>query len=199
VDKSWEVVLLARHGVTQWNMEGRRQGQLDSPLTVDGIEQVRRAAIAVTSQGVDGVFSSPLGRAAATARIFADYTGAPLVVIRELAEIHHGQFAGMTNEEISGRYPGALEERAQDKYRWRFPGGESYADADVRAASALAMVAAHPARRPLIVSHDMIGRLLQRRLLGMDVSDALAGQHPHDVVYVIDYRGQVPARHELRA
>ncbi len=184
--------------MTQWNKEKRRQGQLDSPLTGEGIEQARRAAIAVTSQGIDGVFSSPLGRAVATARIFADYMGAPLVVIGGLTEIHHGQFAGMTNEEISARYPGALEGRAEDKYRWRFPGGESYADADVRAASALAQVAAHPARRPLIVSHEMIGRMLQRHLLGMDVSDALAAKHPHDVVYVIDYRGQAPARHELR-
>lgn len=189
VNSSWDMILLARHGMTEWNVEKRRQGQLDSPLTTDGAEQARRAAAAVMSLGIDGVFSSPLGRAIATARIIADRTGVPLVVIDELAEIHHGQFAGMTNEEIGTRFPGALERRARDKYRWRFPGGESYADADVRAELALARVAELPARRPLIVSHEMIGRMLRRHLLGIDLSAALASKHPHDVVYVIDYRG----------
>lgn len=91
--------------MTEWNVEKRRQGQLDSPLTIDGAEQAHQAAAAVVSLGIDGVFSSPLGRAIATARIFADRTGVPLVVIDELVEIHHGQFAGMTNEEISTRFP----------------------------------------------------------------------------------------------
>jgi probable phosphoglycerate mutase len=32
----FDVVYLARHGQTEWNREGRKQGQLDSPLTVAG-------------------------------------------------------------------------------------------------------------------------------------------------------------------
>lgn len=192
------MILLARHGVTQWNVEQRRQGQLDSPLTRQGAEQVHRMAAMVTGQEIDGVFSSPLGRATATARVFAESIGAPLAVIDELAEIHHGQFAGLTEEEINARYPGAMQRRAEDKYRWRFPGGESYADADIRVASALAQITANPARRPLIVSHEMIGRMLQRHLLGIDLPAALATKHPNDVVYVIDYRGDAPVCHELR-
>lgn len=50
--------------------------------------------------------------------------------------------------------------RQQDKYHWRFPGGESYADADHRAARALGQIAGQRVRRALIVSHEMIGRLL---------------------------------------
>jgi probable phosphoglycerate mutase len=192
-DRSWEFVFLARHGQTEWNRVRRRQGQLDSPLTAAGIAQAHRGAATLRGHGVDYVFSSPLGRATATARIFADHTEAPLLVIDELAEVHHGRFAGLTDDDIDAAYPGELARRAQDKYRWTFPAGESYADADRRAARALARIAAHPARRPLIVSHEMIGRMLQRHLLGLDPAEALRRRHPHDAVYAIN-----PAEHTWR-
>ena len=123
---------------------------------------------------IDGVFTSPLGRATATAQIFANHTGAPVLVIDELAEVHHGRFAGMTDEDVYALYPGELERRAKDKYGWTFPGGESYADADQRAGHALARAATHRVCRPLIVSHEMIGRMLQRHLLRLDRHEALA-------------------------
>ncbi len=108
------------------------------------------------------------------------------MVIDDLTEVHHGQFAGLSDVEIDTRYPGMWNRRAEDKYRWRFPDGESYADADQRAAQALAQIAAHPARRPLLVSHEMIGRMLQRHLLRLDPDQALARQHPKDVIYAIN-------------
>ena len=37
-------VFLARHAQTEWNREGRRQGQLDSALTAVGVAQARRHA-----------------------------------------------------------------------------------------------------------------------------------------------------------
>lgn len=181
-------VLLARHGLTEWNLVGRRQGRLDSPLTERGVDQARRAAAALGGHGVDAVFTSPLGRAVSTAEIFGRALGAAVVVVEELAEVHHGRFAGLTDGEIERRHPGEWGRRAQDKYHWRFPGGESYADADRRAAAALALVDRHRADRPLIVSHEMIGRMLLRQLLDLDSRDALGRRHPHDVVYEVDPR-----------
>jgi broad specificity phosphatase PhoE len=64
-------VLLARHGQTEWNALGRRQGQLDSPLTAAGVEQAHRHAKTVAVRGIDGIFTSPLGRALTTAEIIA--------------------------------------------------------------------------------------------------------------------------------
>jgi hypothetical protein len=58
-------------------------------------------------------------------------------------------------------------------------------------------VAAHPMGRPLIVSYDMIGRLLQPHLLCLDPSEVLAGRHPHDVVCAINR--QTCLRRELRS
>jgi len=61
-------VFLARHGQTQWNLQGRRQGRLDSPLTRTGVEQANRHAVVLQGRGIDGIFTSPLGRAVTTAR-----------------------------------------------------------------------------------------------------------------------------------
>jgi broad specificity phosphatase PhoE len=88
-------VLLVRHGETEWNRAGRRQGQLDSPLTPRGIDQARAAAELVSAAGPDSVFTSPLGRTRATAGIIGDATGLPVEILGELAEVDHGRFAGV--------------------------------------------------------------------------------------------------------
>lgn len=186
-------VLLVRHGQTEWNVLGRRQGQLDSPLTAAGHEHARCHAETLAAQDIDALFTSPLGRAAATAGIIAARSGLPVTALDELAEVHHGDFAGLTNSDIARRYPDAARERAEDKYHWRFPNGESYADADRRAARALRSIA-RVARKPLIVSHEMIGRMLLRDLLGEAPGEALRRDQPHDVIYVVA-NGRLAAIH----
>jgi len=190
---SWDSVFLARHGQTQWNLQRRRQGRLDSPLTPNGIAQAHRHASALQGRGIDGVFVSPLGRAVATARIISDALGLEIEVIDELTELDHGHFSGLIDEQIDAQFPGERERRAADKYQWRFPDGESYADADRRAARALHQMSRRPVQRPLIVSHEMIGRMLQRHLLDLNPQVALARSHPHDVVFQVD-----PASRECR-
>ena len=50
--------------------------------------------------------------------------------------------------------------------------------------SPLAAIARH-SERPLVVSHEMIGRMLLRNLLAEPPEDALARHHPHDVIYEV--------------
>ena len=116
---------LARHGETEWNRQGRRQGQLDSPLTQEGIEQARRTADTLAGQPIDALFASPQGRATATAQPIADVLGLPVRQLAELREVDHGRVAGLTNGEIARAFPDLVARRARDKYRCRFPGGES--------------------------------------------------------------------------
>ncbi|TCO30018.1 putative phosphoglycerate mutase [Kribbella steppae] len=177
---AFEVVYLARHGQTEWNVEGRKQGRLDSPLTPQGLAQVRRNAALVSEEPVDGIFTSPLGRAHTTAEVFATALRLPLHVLDDLSEVDHGEWSGLTKAEVEAGWPGELAVRKQGKYGYRFPGGESYADADVRAGRALAEVAQSGARRPLLVSHEMIGRMLLKQL---GVEDALSLDQPSEVVY----------------
>ena len=190
----FDVVFVARHGETEWNRLGRRQGQLDSPLTEAGLLQARQVAAVVAGLPVDGVFSSPLGRATATAGLCAEKLGMSVTVVEELTEVNHGQMAGLTSSEIEREFPGEMARRAVDKYEWCFPGGESYAEVDRRSAVALWRIARHGVLRPLLVSHEMIGRMLLRNLLQVDPEVALTWNHPHDVIYRVDVASRVLSR-----
>jgi broad specificity phosphatase PhoE len=181
-----EEVYLVRHGETEWNRTGRRQGQLDAPLTESGLAEVQRVAERIESLSVDGVFSSPLGRAVATAQTYAQVLHHTITTVDDLKELDHGDMAGMTNDEIERAFPGEMARRSQDKYQWRFPNGESYADADRRAASALRQIAESGRLRPLVVSHEMIGRMLLRNLLGLEPEEALQLGLLRTVIYQID-------------
>lgn len=176
-------LLFARHGQTEWNLQRRRQGQLDSDLTAAGIADAQSIANRARRGGVDVVYSSPLGRARATAKLAAAATGADLVILDDLAEVHHGEFAGLTDDEMRDRFAEQWGRRAAELYTWKFPGGESYADADRRAAYALADVTAGPGRVALMVSHEMIGRMLVGRALGLPPAEALKLSLLHGDVY----------------
>ena len=184
----FEAVYLARHGQTEWNVAGRRQGRLDSPLTPLGLRQAHRNADLLSSHQIDAIFTSPLGRARRTAEIVGETLGLPAQVLDELAEVAHGAWSGLTSAEIDAGWPGQRAAREQDKYAFRFPDGESYADADVRAGRALAEVARSGVRRPLLVSHEMIGRMLLRQL---GVADSLQLRQSSDLIYRVRSDGEV--------
>ncbi|MDJ0768931.1 MAG: histidine phosphatase family protein [Ilumatobacter sp.] len=177
--------LLARHGRTEWNVEGRRQGRLDSPLTPDGHRDAERIATLAAGRAVDRVLSSPLGRAHATAVIVGDRIGVGVTMLDDLAELDHGDLSGLTDAEIETRFPGVLAQRTRDKYRWRFPGGESYADAAGRAAQAIEQIGDR-SRRPLVVAHEMIARMLMMHLLRLEPAAALEWRLPHGELVELD-------------
>lgn len=185
----FDAVYLARHGQTEWNVEGRRQGRLDSPLTPHGLLQAQRNAAVVRREQIDAVFTSPLGRARRTAEILAE--ALELRVLDDLAEVAHGGWSGLTSAEIDTGWPGQRAARTKDKYLFRFPGGESYADAELRAVRALESIAATGSRRPLLVSHEMIGRLLVKQLAGLGVEEALLRDQPSDVIYRVTADGSI--------
>jgi probable phosphoglycerate mutase len=179
-------IFLARHGETVWSKEGRRTGVLDSPLKELGEAQARAGAAAVADVGIDAIYSSPLGRAMSTAATYGVALGIPVTVLSDLHEVDLGVMGGLTNVEIERSYPGALATRAKNLFEWRFPGGESYRDTLARAKNALSCVESGGASSPLLVSHEMIGRMLLQALLGLSASDALARWHPHTTIYRID-------------
>jgi probable phosphoglycerate mutase len=182
------VTYLARHGQTEWNLAGRRQGRLDSPLTALGVHQAQRNAELLKHEHIDAIYSSPLGRAQRTAGIIGDVLGVPTQVLPDLAELDHGDWSGLTSAELDADWPEERAARALSKYTYPFPGGESYADAEVRIVRALGAIAAS---RPLIVSHEMVGRLLVRRLAGLTVDAAMRRDHPSDVVFRVADDGRI--------
>jgi probable phosphoglycerate mutase len=103
-------LLLVRHAQSEWNADGRWQGQEDPPLSELGERQAAAAAERVGA--FDAIVASPLERAAHTAAILAEATGVgPVLLDEALMERNAGEWQGLTRAEIEVRYPGFLEER----------------------------------------------------------------------------------------
>ena len=74
-------IILVRHGETTWNVEGRYQGQEDTPLSERGLEQGRLLAEGLKDVPLDRAISSPLQRSFKTCQFCAD--------LHDLASIHY--------------------------------------------------------------------------------------------------------------
>lgn len=140
-------LLLVRHGQSEWNADGRWQGQENPPLTALGRLQASRASHAVGA--VDAIYASPLDRAITTAMIIAEATGiGPVVTVEGLMERHAGEWQGLTHEQIEEQYPGYLAERR------RPPMWEPDDQVEVRVLAALDQIAEeHPEGHVLAVAH----------------------------------------------
>jgi broad specificity phosphatase PhoE len=162
------IILLARHGESDWNAARRWQGHADRPLTEKGREQARALAERLAHVELDAVFSSDLRRAADTAAEVARAQGIEAVELQGLREVDVGSWSGLTREEAEQRFPAGFA-------RWQkgFPGwddGESYEEMTSRVLDAVLGVArAHEGGRALVVSHGGPIRAIHAAALGLDV------------------------------
>ena len=118
-------VIIVRHGQTEWNIRGIRQGHFDSNLTERGIAQAKALAQRLAREHFTALYSSDLGRAVQTAKEIAGLTGHEVITDARLRERHLGIFQGLNGDEITAKYP---EERRQFRTLgpdYVIPGGES--------------------------------------------------------------------------
>lgn len=171
-------LLLVRHGVTDWNREGRFQGHLDPPLAEDGLAE---AVLLATRLARDAelrparVVSSTLARAIQTAEAIATASATVVEPDARLIEIGQGEWEGRTHAEL------VLSDA--DRYRaWRTepgirqpPGGEPIESAVGRVTSVLADLEAADGPWPVcLVSHGGTIRILARILLSASPSASWA-------------------------
>ena len=81
-------VIIVRHGETEWNIRGIRQGHLDSRLTAKGMAQAKALGARLGRERFTALYSSDLGRAVDTAREIADVTGHEIIADARLRERH---------------------------------------------------------------------------------------------------------------
>ena len=94
------IFYLVRHGQTEWNVEQRIQGQLDSPLTEKGIDQARALAEQCIDLNISTILTSPLGRAVETAEICAERLALPTTLVEGFEERHFGIWQGLLVSEV---------------------------------------------------------------------------------------------------
>ncbi|MEO8033869.1 MAG: histidine phosphatase family protein [Acidobacteriota bacterium] len=173
-----EQIILVRHGETEHNLAGIAQGWTDSALSPLGRKQVTGLAARVSALRPDALFSSPLGRARASAEIIAQATRLEIRFLDDLREMSYGGWEGKS----------FLDVRRDDHeiyQRWiadadvASPGGESHNDVLRRMQSAIKSIREGDGAeylRPIVVSHGTAIRIAATVLLEapIEVSRSLA-------------------------
>ena len=160
------MLLLARHGETDWNRDGRFQGHADPPLNERGRRQARAHAELLAGEPIEAVYSSDLLRAQETAQIVATQLGLEVVVDPQLRERDVGEWSGLTRAEIDERFPNQIQAWREG----RAVVGETREALSERVlAAARRISAAHPDGVVLVVSHGGALRML-RHAAGEDLS-----------------------------
>lgn len=163
---------LVRHGVTTWNVEGRLQGQTDTPLSQDGVEQAHRLAARLSKEALDAVYSSDLARALGTAEIIARPHGLTVAVSPILREAGFGLWEGLTESEIIEQGQEDLWNNYRaDSLTHRPPEGESLDDVCARMLGVLQQIkSSHPSGTVAVVGHGGSLRAILCDALGSPIS-----------------------------
>ena len=106
---------IVRHGQTEWNVLEKFQGQLNSPLTEKGKDQIRNTALILANIDFKAIYTSELERTIETAKILLENNNVEkkknqheklkLQKLNELNEIYFGKWQGMSFKEIFVKYP----------------------------------------------------------------------------------------------
>lgn len=173
---------LARHGETDWNVEGRMQGGNDIPLNATGRKQA--AALKDHLKGVrfDAVYSSTLSRSRETAEIVRGPV--PLTSLPGLAERRFGKFEGLLSNAPD---TGPEFERRRWDPKDSLDGGESWLTFTDRVRSALQTIRTkHPSGAILVVGHGGTNQAVLQILFNLSMDDTRAITQANDELYLID-------------
>jgi len=163
------IVYLIRHGETDWNIQGRYQGQADPPLNSAGIAQSEELAALLAGEKIDLIYSSPLKRALQTAEILSRRLSVEVILDPRLVEIHQGDWQTRLRSEIEVLYPKLLNDWETSPWEVSPPGGESLAEVQRRVKAAMDdILEHHPRQRIAIVSHRIPIALIKVKYRGMD-------------------------------
>ena len=166
-------ILLARHGETKWNAEGRYQGQVDVPLSEVGEAQASQLGERLRDFHVDRAVASPLLRAQRTAQVALGPAREAMLKLDDgFAEIAHGTWEGLLASEIGAMDGERLRAWREAPETVTMPQGESLQQVLDRAWAALerATVDLGPEQTLLVVAHDAVNRVLLCRILGLPLS-----------------------------
>jgi broad specificity phosphatase PhoE len=163
-------IFLVRHGETDWNQTHRFQGRIDIPLNKEGKNQAHALALALKDEPLIAIYSSPLVRAAETARLIKEFHPATPVFEEEgLTEMDLGEFDGMEAGYWAAHYQDFFKTWRSTPAALRMPSGESLRDVQIRAIDTLERTAKlyRSGGTLLLCSHNFVNRTILCFALGI--------------------------------
>ncbi|WP_036746111.1 histidine phosphatase family protein [Paenibacillus sp. UNC451MF] len=166
-------VYLVRHGQTEWNVEQRMQGHLDSPLTREGQKQAAQLRDRLKEMKWDAIFSSSSPRAVQTAEIISGMNREHVRQLDAFKEINMGLWEGQLLTEIHGLYTREYGRFFEEPHLYcPTEGGETYFELLVRGVSALEdILTAFKGGKILIVTHRITLKVIMNYYFGNTLSE----------------------------
>ncbi len=181
-------LIVARHGETEWNAEGRLQGQQDTSLNRRGLSQALEAARFLRDVPLVQVHSSTLGRACKTAEFVAEVNiDQPNVLYSDLLkEAALGVLEGeLTGKQSTAELTQHYRKFSRDEIHYRVPDGENLQDVSARVQrffvnqhQLLSGRGTH-----LIVGHRNVNKMIVKSLLGLSFEEGYRVEHEHQRLY----------------
>jgi broad specificity phosphatase PhoE len=180
-------LLLARHGETHWNYEGRWQGQANLPLNASGWAQAAVLAFRSRREQITAVYSSELQRSVCTARAVAAVHNLPVYRDARFNEIDLGQWEGLLYAQIKERFPDALNAWEINASGTRPPGGETIEEVEQRVLAALGDLATVcPQGTVCLIGHKVTNAVIRSRCLALPLAVTLSGEPQHAIWEYVD-------------
>lgn len=194
-------LFLIRHGETDWNRDGRFQGQRDTALSDKGRWQAQKAASGLALHKFQGIVSSPLSRALDTAREISALGSRNIEVdiIDEFTEINHGDWEGLLTSDVREHWDGLLAQWHIEPERVRMPGdgGETLEEVCKRAVAGVEKIAAKYSGDVAATSHDAVIKALLCYYLGAPLSSFWRFQIANCSLTIIEFSEGRPPRVSL--
>lgn len=164
-------VLLVRHGQANSNVTGFYMGWSSEDLSEIGYTQARSLSSRLASLPITSVYSSPLQRTCTTAMILAKPHGLEVETSDDLIEIRLGDWQGLHVDEIKQGWPELWQQSRTDPSELTMPNGESFQQVTERAVRIFEkVVAANHGKQVIIVSHEIVVKVLVAYALGVSNS-----------------------------
>ena len=182
-------IFLVRHGETNWNKEGRFQGQINVPLNNNGKDQAEKASKYLKEINFNKAFSSSMDRPFETAKIILqNKLDIKITKIELLVEISHGLWEGKLENEIKEQWPELLKNWHEKPEEVIMPEGESIGEVSKRSLKAWEEICLAQKNKDLtlLVAHDAVNKTLICNLLGIDFSNIWMIKQGNGGITIID-------------
>jgi len=167
-------LILFQQGLTKWEREGRLRGQLDVPLSPEGVAAVTEAARELSSLAPRVVYHGPDQAGRQTADLLAEHTTAAVRETDGLAELDLGLWQGLLVAEVKQRHPRVYRQWREHPARVSPPEGETLARASERARSALERIGRRHQRDTVVmVVPPLLEAVMRSVLVGGDLAGLL--------------------------
>ena len=181
-------VLWVRHAETE--MAGRFCGHSDPDLNAPGQAQLAGLAQVLSTETIDGIYSSDLRRAQSTAKAIAAARNIPLTLRPALREIHFGKWEGLSWPEIEQMDPEYARRWVDGYPHLPAPAGESFQEFEARVLEEVNHLIDCDGESIAVVTHAGVLRVVLRHLQGCSEQEAWQQTQPYCCVVRYEAKGE---------